>query len=51
MKTVITAPDTVWTQDLDQQCKAMIYTSYNYSAVQTTASMTGTASVYSMMAM
>ena len=32
MKTVITAPDTVWTQDLDQQCKAMIYTSYNYSA-------------------
>lgn len=32
MKTVITTPDTVWTQDLDQQCKAMIYTSYDYSA-------------------
>ena len=32
MKTIITTPDTVWTQDLDQQCKAMIYTSYNYSA-------------------
>lgn len=32
MKTVITAPDTIWTQDLDVQCKAMIFTSYNYSA-------------------
>ncbi|WP_455672615.1 TonB-dependent receptor domain-containing protein [Phocaeicola sp.] len=32
MKTVITAPDTVWTQDMDVQCKAMTYSSYNYSA-------------------
>lgn len=32
MRTIITTPDTVWTQDLDQQCRAMIYTSYNYSA-------------------
>lgn len=32
MRTVITTPDTVWTQDLDQQCKAMQYSSYNYSA-------------------
>lgn len=32
MKTVITTPDTVWTQDLDMQCKAMIYKSYDYSA-------------------
>lgn len=32
MKTVITTPDTIWTQDLDQQCKAMQYSSYNYSA-------------------
>lgn len=32
MKTVITTPDTLWTQDLDQQCKIMKYSSYNYSA-------------------
>lgn len=32
MKTIITTPDTVWTQDLDQQCRAMKYSSYNYSA-------------------
>lgn len=32
MKTIITTPDTIWTQDLDQQSKAIIYTSYNYSA-------------------
>lgn len=32
MKTVITLPDTVWVQDLDQQSKAMVYTSYNYTA-------------------